>query len=217
MTNDKPSEDLRTKLLLLFLDKLFLGVVVAILAYLFNVNLQQQEKVLDYQKTLFDRRVGAYLDVLQKAGTATDELASHWGDREKPGWSARLSMLADRWTRFVDRGSRFSSSGFGASFPEAVPFLLKNIEAVEVAWTSNSVYFSKPVSDAVNGFLDTVSKDLDAEVTLYEGLKETKDAGKPEPAAKFDDQHAWERAKQAYQRLNDLIRDRLKLDGIIVG
>jgi hypothetical protein len=42
-------------------------------------------------------------------------------------------------------------------------------------------------------------------------------SGKTELLAKFDDQSAWERTEQAFQRLNDLIRTRLRLDGIIVG
>jgi Na+-transporting NADH:ubiquinone oxidoreductase subunit NqrC len=57
MTNDRPSDGIGTKVLLLVVDKLLLGVIVVVVAYLLNVNLQEEGKVFDYQKMLFDRRV----------------------------------------------------------------------------------------------------------------------------------------------------------------
>jgi hypothetical protein len=78
-------------------------------------------------------------------------------------------------------------------------------------------YFSKPVADAVNDFLRTVYTDLKAELALAEQQKRAKDSGQAEPVADFDKKSALGRAEQAYKKLNDLIRARLMLDGIIIG
>jgi hypothetical protein len=208
-----PSEGFWTKVGLLVIDKVLLGAIVGIVAFWFNMYLQQQGKVADYQNKLFDRRADAYLDVLHKAQVVTDRLALLWLGREESGWTARLSKLEARWEAVATGSYSVESISFFSGAESVIP-LLKDIE---LALTSNGVYFSKPVSDAVNDFLRTVYTDLEADLALAEQRKRAKDSGQAEPVAKFDEKNAWERTERAYQKLNDLIRARLRLDGIIIG
>ena len=147
MSSGEESEGIRTKVLLLIADKLLLAGLAIGVAYFLNVNLQEQGKVFDYQKSLFDHRMDAYLEVLQKARIAKDELAL-WDSREESGWMARLSTLEDRWEKLSGTSS-FGSSGDLTTLDQVIPAL----KDIEDAWRSKSVYFSKPVSDAVGEFL----------------------------------------------------------------
>ena len=120
MASERDRETFGAKLWLLVIDKLLLGLIVLLLGHWLDVrlaelnhsldlSLQTRGKVIEYQKTLFDRRADAYLDVLQKAHRATDSRALFWESPETPGWLSKLSTLESQWDRLSGRGSGGSS------------------------------------------------------------------------------------------------------------
>ncbi|MEK6288982.1 MAG: hypothetical protein AABO57_24955 [Acidobacteriota bacterium] len=66
-------ESMRDKLILLALDKLVLGLVLAGVAYFFSLQLQNHQLIGDYQKSLFENRLTAYETLLRSAKTARDK------------------------------------------------------------------------------------------------------------------------------------------------
>ena len=104
--------------------------------------------------------------MLQKAQVATERLALCWVSREESSWTARLSTLD-------------SAHGFASSSWATLEDIISLIKDVDAAWRSNLIYFSKPVSDAVNDFLRTVCTDLEAQQSLIEQQKKARDPGKP--------------------------------------
>src|SRR5262245_25059138 len=148
MTADKTSETFHSKLALLLIDKALLAVVLTFIAYWLNASLQREGKGIDYQKTIFDRRVDAYLDVLQKAQRVSDELVLYWGSQGETGWSVRFSDLEERWLELSGR----SSGGISADL-STLNEVLPELKDLESSWRSQSIYFSAPVSAAVDEFL----------------------------------------------------------------
>jgi hypothetical protein len=228
MTEDKPSECIWTKIGLLALDKVFFGLLATVFVFWFDSRLQQEGKVVDYQNKLFDRRADAYLDVLQKAQVVAEFLELYWVSAEESSWTGRLSKLEERagdsteQERALANGESIGGASSSIDLGVGLEGVIPHIKDVDAAWMSKRVYFSEPVSDAVNDFLRTVCADLEVEQALREQAllqkqKQLKDPGQTGPVAKFDAKGAWKRAHQAYQKLNDLIRARLKLDGIIMG
>jgi hypothetical protein len=209
MSTDKPAETFRSKLGLLLIDKAFLGVLLILVAYWFNANLQQQGKGIDYQKTIFDRRVEAYLDVLQKSQRVTDELALYWGSSKSTGPSAQLSDLEKRWHVLSNR------SGAGSSSWSDLSDVFPALRDLESSWRSRSIYFSPPASAAVDEFLRTVYADLDQELGQFEHPRKAEESGRREAETEFQ-KAAWLRAEQSFQKLRNEIQTRLKLNGIIL-
>lgn len=212
MDTEKLQETFRSKVTLLLIDKLLLAALLVFLAHWLSASLQREGKEVEYQKTIFDRRVEAYLDVLQRAERVTAELALYWVSQESIGWPARLSEMGDRWQRLSNR----SSSGGGSSSFSNLDDLLPVLRDLESSWRSKSIYFSAEVSAAVDEFLRTVYADLDHELTEFEQRRRTGATARDEDRAAFK-KAAWIRARQASEKLVMEIKSKLKLSGIILG
>ena len=211
MSNDKPTETFRSKLGLLLIDKALLALLLIVVAYWFNASLQREGKEIDYQKTIYDRRVEAYLDVLQKAERVKDELASYWVSQNTMGSSARLSDLENRWQRLSNRSGGFGGDSSWSDLSDVFP-ALRDLEA---SWRSRSIYFLPPTSTAVDEFLSTVYADLDRELGEFEHPKKAEESARGDAQAAFQ-KAAWLRAEQSFQKLRNEIQTRLKLNGIIL-
>ena len=215
------SESFRSKLVLLLIDKAILGILVVLVGYWLNASLQREGAGVDYQKAIFDRRVEAYLDILQKAEVATDRLRFYWTLKNEGGRSAQLADLERRFEELIRQrtpGNSFSGGGSGGYTDLGdLGKVLSALREVEVSWRSKNIYFSRPVSDMVNRYIQTVYDDLNRSLAREEGLKSQGVRVGTQSTQFSDDASAWSRAQEAFDKLNTEIRTRLKLDGIILG
>jgi len=113
--------DTRTKVLLLLLDKLVLALIIASAGFFFNFLLQQEKTHSDYQKQIFDRRVQAYVTILEEAKRTRDQLAILYGVDEdgsealgELGHKMQLEGLSWK-ARTLETGFGHSSRGGGVT------------------------------------------------------------------------------------------------------
>jgi len=213
MAEEKPAESKSFTFWMLLLDKILLGGVVVLFAHVLGVSLQEQGKGIDYQQKLFDRRVEVYLEVLQAAEKARDELRLYWSGDEADEATMRLNQLESRFKRLFPNRDGFAGSS-SYSTPDSVIALLRTVQE---RWKSQSIYFSAEVSEAVTSFVLTSSVDLEKRLTWIESRKAAATTNENPVPEEPKDSEAWQRASDAFDRLNKTLRQRLKLDGIILG
>ena len=202
----------KDKLFLLILDKLFLALFIALAVHFFNVTLHTQDKTMEYQQIIFDRRLDSYIELLTKVTIVTDELALYWTYKEEQGWDKKLSELSDRWEKATNQ-----SSGMGGGSWSSIAAIVPMLHEIELLLREKKIYFSEPILDATNEYLKTVHKDLEADMKIIEANTAARERGELEADDKLGGQDAWNRALRAYEVLEEKIRSKLKLDGIILG
>jgi len=203
----------------LVLDKLVLALIIAGAGFFFNFLLQQEKTQGDYQKQIFDRRIQAYVTILEEAKQARDELAILYGARGDStetlgelGRKVELGELSSRWSDFQ---SGFKHSG-GRGAVSYAPVLesLANIERVA---RENDLYISQHIRDRVHEFLDIVISDLSASLEKLVGTPGQSFYFETDSEVESFRQSAWKRAEEAYQLLREEIRNSLHIEGIPLG
>jgi hypothetical protein len=204
----------KRELWILVFDKVLLAMVAGVFAHFLSLGLQRHEKGIDYQQKLFEQRVDAYLEVLQAAEKARDRLRLYWKGNDGDETTQRLNRLAARWQRLTKRDGGFSASSSYA-LPDEV---IEQLKQVHETWQKKSVHFSSEVTATVAAFVATACADLEKRQDWVERTRAAKDGSAQTPApAEPPDANAWARASAAFEKLNTTLRQRLRLDGIILG
>lgn len=162
--NNRAPESMRDKLLLLALDKLVLGVVLAGVAYFFSLQLQNHQIVGDYQKGLFEKRLVAYEALLKLAKQARDKcLEVYLARPDAPGstdisWRRRLAASQDKAKQLYP--SSGSSGGGLTTYDEVIV----PVQDIENARRDNILFLSETANKAIDQFLNTLLTDIDETV-----------------------------------------------------
>jgi hypothetical protein len=214
----------RTKVILMLLDKLILALIVAGAGYYFNSLLQQENTRGIYQKQLFDKRVQAYIDILEESKRARDQLSSFYfargGGDQALGELGRKVQLEDMLSESQELYSDTVRSG--RRRPIGYEQVLESLINVESIARENDLYISQEVKDRVDDFLDIVVSDLSKslemarleEMAIESGQTPSSGTNTEEEAFK---QSAWKKAEEAYQLLREEIRKSLRIEGILLG
>ena len=228
MGSEPGKEDTRTKVALLLLDKLFLALLLAGAGFFFNFLLQQEKTRGDYQKQIYDRRVQAYVTILEEAKHARDQLAFLYGVQSQN--SANLGELSRefQFEGLLQRSESLDSlqAGFTPSshrngYKSHSP-VIQTLTHIEQVALDNDLYISQRVRERLNEFLDVTRSDLVTSLDIAERDIEAKDSnqtaseGSNVPDDSFR-QSAWQRAEQAYQLLLGELRESLRIEGIPLG
>jgi hypothetical protein len=222
MSSDQ-MESTRTKIALLVLDKLVLALIIAGAGFFFNFLLQQEKTRGDYQKQLFERRVQAYITILEQAKQARDLLAILYRaqGQEELGelWRREhLQVLLWRAQRLHSDQGGFGESSTWVRYEEVLEPLIE----IERVTREADLYISDYVKVRVGEFLEVVIRDLAQGIQNVGQRKESaKSPDKPSseeagPEEVFD-RSAWKRAEEAYRYLRDELRHRLRFEGIPIG
>jgi hypothetical protein len=109
-TNREGDGSWKEKVWPLVIDKLVLGSIAAALVYFFTAQQRHSQMAMEYQRTLFDSRRGAYVALLTNAKEARDTAALFLGSRLYPApstladkdysWRLRLAELRQRLNSF---------------------------------------------------------------------------------------------------------------------
>ncbi len=209
MTNGSQSESVKTRVLLLVLDKLVLAGALALVGFLFSWHLQGRELRADYQKKLFDSRVEAYKTLLEAAKGARDEFALLYvsgSEEENPDviWAKRLQKAKARAMQLGRSPSGFGASSGWTTYEDA----LATLERVELVKREHGLYISEAVERETNAFLTTLYNDVN------ESLRRSE---KKLPTDVEFERAAGKRARDAYDRLRLAIMESLRLKEIILG
>jgi hypothetical protein len=208
MSDEEKPESLRRKILLLVFDKVALALVIAFVGYLFSQALQKQQMITEYQKSLFEKRLTAYEELLKSAKAARDQCAGFYISNAKSGeetWRRKFHAIESR--AFVLQHGPSESSG-GDIGSESYESVSKALQKVEDTRRENGLYISESVSRKVDEFLNTILQDLDA--TLRQ-------AEKKQPYDRNFEDAASSRSNQAYEDLRRTIMESLRLKEIILG
>ena len=213
-------------MLLIFFDKCLLALALAIVAFFFNSELQREKARFDYQKAIFDKRVEGSLKLLEKVGTAHGELQFfYFGNISSPDaiggallWRNRLNDIRHR-----ARELEGTTGGFGEGSTWTTPSaVVEAIEAVENARREYDFYLSSEINVAVDRFLHVMLSDLSEEMRIIGSEKAVRNNSSSRQktrnqAERALSEDAWKRAQQACNDLRKLIRERLRLDGVVLG
>jgi len=208
--NNGALESMRDKLLLLALDKLVLGVVLAGVAYLFSLQLQNHQILGDYQKGLFEKRLVAYEALLKLAKQARDKcLEVYLARPDNPGstdvsWRRRLAESRDKAKQL------YPSSGFsrGSTGWTTYDEVIVPLQDIEDARRDNILFLSETAIKAIDQFLNTLLTDIDETVRRV---------GAKDPLNDSEEHAAWERTNSAYEELRRIILQSLRVNEVILG
>jgi len=220
-------EDIRTKVALLLLDKLVLALLITGAGFFFNFLLQQEKTRGDYQKQIFDRRVQAYVAILEEAKRARGQLAilyevqsESYTDLGVWGQKTQLEELLQR-SKVLDSGiAHASRRGTFRSHTAAI----ESLALLEQAVRDNDLYISQRVRQRVVEFLDVAVSDLTLSIDQDQAINNGQVAGSDQTGPpnnsgidKSFQESAWQRAEEAYQLLLEEIRASLQIEGIPLG
>jgi hypothetical protein len=212
----EPKESIRTRILVILLEKLVLVFIIAAAGFGFNYLLQQEKTRGEYQKQIFDRRVQSYVSLLEEAKRARDQLAVLYGAYgENQNALGELSRKDQLETLSAEVYSLHPAGGTMSRWDDA-PFLpvLESLSKIEQITRENDLYISQDVKDEVGNFLDVLISDLDP--SLKKAKAQMQETGSsllfldPDPAA-------WKRAEEAYLKLLQVIKSKLQIEGIPLG
>ena len=207
MPADRSDTPFRDQVLLAVIDKLLLGLIVAAGAFILSLQLQRNEKTIEYQQAIFQRRLDAYAAIVSAARTARDEFVLlHSGDGSGLGsgeliWRVRLEKER-RKAASLASGSGGASSSW-TTYDEALDALGK----VEAARRDNSLYVSPAVDEATEKYLETLWRDASRELSSSGNLSRD---------VQFQRDSA-QRAATAYESLVDAVRTSLRVGDLILG
>ena len=199
-------ETFREKLYLLIIDKIALGLIVAVATAVLTWQLQRQDKAMEYQQALFAKRQEAYQALLIATREARDELSILYVGKRAAHAPTSLAWR-DRLERLQQKAQTVTGHGGGSSSYTFYPDAIKTLQTVDQVRRDNELLISSAVDRAVNDFLQTVA--VDVEKALDDQSRKV-----------FDIQ--WEtqaslRATQAYDKLVSVIRQSLRVDDVILG
>lgn len=216
-------DSLSTKMALLIFDKLALGLLLAIAGFIFNYTLQNEKIRGDSQKSIFEQRISSYLEILQHAKESRDYLARLYLGGARVGEIGRreqLERLAHRVNEIssgrVGPGRRSGGSIHSGSFDMAFDSLF----GIEKVMRENEIYISDDVRASVGTYLDTVVGDLEKRIKYLE--EENKKPANYADGQRYEsrrniDMAAWGRAEAGYQRLRDVIYQKLAVERLPIG
>jgi hypothetical protein len=194
------------------LEKLIIAVLIAVFVHLLGLMTVNREAVVDYQKEFYELRVAAYLDLLREARAANNKLAVYWSREQLSSWSEKLSrVLQNEHLASIGMGSG-RNFGWGDK-SEAVRALI----SVDSTMTVNIDYFSTEVIQAVDGYFERVFPDLEADANYRINKYRAQEKGETVPASPVDEEKAAKTAHEAFGVLEELIRHKLAVDGIVLG
>jgi hypothetical protein len=190
---------------------LVLALIVAVAGFMFNSILQHQKTSSDYQKTIFDRRVDAYVAVLEQARAAQLELAVFYGG-DSIGWQKKFDNARRRAEALGPNPIGLGGESGWSTYDDVI----KPLESMERIRREKSLYFSKPVDESVDRFLSTVWADI--ELDLSNSEQSEKDRVKKNGQSQQEQERmnefrraVWERARASYDELDETIRERLRV------
>lgn len=198
-------ESFREKLYLLILDKLALGLIIALASGAFSWQLQRQDRAMDYQEALFTKRQEAYQALLVAARDARDEVSVLYtaGQTDRAmgsfAWNLRLDKLQQKAGQLVGRGVGHSSYTFHSD-------AIAKLQTLDQVRRDNELYISRGVESAVNEFLATAADDMEHDLDIK--LKRLDSQPPDQPT---------QRIIAAYDRLVSVIRKSLRVDELILG
>ena len=213
-------ESFKEKIILLMIDKVALGFAAAFVAYLFTVWQQHDQMTMDYQRTLFDSRRGAYIAILTKAKEARDAASLFFGSHLYP---ASLGLADKDYTwrlQLAEIRKRFNNPKLGVSggvqdfwFDQEEKTkegldTLAQLEGLEQVRIENALYVSEEIDSAVDHFITTLTRDIEPFSKEY-----APDKDDPSTIAK----HGFKDAFEAYDALSQAMRKSLRVNDIILG
>jgi hypothetical protein len=206
----RKGEGFRQKVLLAVLDKGVLALVAAAVAFFFSQQLNRTQAIHNYQEQMFNERRSVYEQLLIKARVARDHVLWAYPTSEKSepyqftgrNWQGRLDRVVVRITG--------GSSPAGGSWwsPGEVTAAVRSLQDLDAFRKSNNLLLSRAVDEAIDVFLDQLSKDL--EILLDRELAREKDTPVP-------DAESPPSAAEAYRHLLSTVRNSLKIDEMVVG
>lgn len=162
----------------LVVDRVALGVVVAIIAFVFNAQLQKDQKVGDYQKVLFEKRVKAYEGLTAAARDARDRCVLSYQIflNHRPllkaadvAWQVRLAKLSDGIGQLAYRVKIGDAGGYhdteGPLATQQIQACLKAVTALQELdhkRTEAALFISAPISLTLDRLLEALTEDLEA-------------------------------------------------------
>lgn len=200
MTTPSKSESFRQKIILLFIDKILFGLVLAAFGFYFSQKLQENGTITDYQKSIFEKRFEAYNKLLRLTKKASDDAAIYYGFTKNVNndfyWEYRFQKINN------------ALIGGGSSSYLTHSDMLLNIQSVEQARREYIFYLSPTVNKACDHYLKTLMGDF--EEKFYE-----KQEGKQ--LKKNFYKEAVGRSQDAYRELEELILKSIKMQELILG
>jgi hypothetical protein len=200
---------------------LLLGFGAALFGSIFAGNLQRQTINADYQKEFFQKRVQAYTDILAKAQSANDAIAeAYCADL---GWRTDLKAMENASVE-LSTGGRDGVVGSRPLNPYGdVALALKEVEGIK---RTRNIYFSAVVNQAAERYLTVVWKDINSSFKQHTKILSSNRTANTGPHSINVDiclnsgqsnVDSNERARNAYNQLDAVIREVLKTDGIVLG
>ena len=208
--DDGKPESFGRKLFFVVLDKLVLAVAIVLVSYWFTQALQKQQMITEYQKSLFEKRLNAYEDLLKSAKAARDECAGFYFSKERSeeeAWRSRFAFIEQR-AFDLQHGPSGGGGGGGDIGSESYKSVAKALQKVEDARRANGLYMSESVNHKVDEFLNTVLSALDTTLQRAE---------KKQPYDPALEHAAMYKSNQAYEDLRSAIMESLRLKEIILG
>jgi len=232
-------QDWRHRLGWLVADRIVLGLIVAVIAFAFNAYLQRDQKIADYQKVLFEKRIKAYEDLTAVSRDASKRCAIAYSiflgassSPKAPDLAARLAAAgAGIWDLAPtgDIGGSAGDGGGGAgnradlTQPQLSTWevnrlsdAVKALQEVEQKRTEASFYVSTSVNSKVDILIETLLGDLKI---LERRIRNRK--GHFASSMSVDDKRfvelAISRAEESYSNLLKAITEALRVKDIILG
>jgi len=215
---------------------------VAIIAFAFNAYLQRDQRVGEYQKLLFERRLKVYEDLVASARATRDRSTLAYqtflGLRRLPkapdvAWQARLAAAShgifalttldgDGGGDSGGGGDGGGSSGGGRDLPILFEWqasrlvdAIKAMRELELKRTEAALFVSVPVNRQLDQLLETLISDI-------EDLQRRLNAKGPfKTPISVEDQRAVEaallRAEQSYEDFLKAVTEALRVKEVILG
>lgn len=186
----------------IILDRLILGLVLAIVGFVFNIFLQNHLSRRDYQKIIFETRIESYEKIISQSKLIRDHIAMFLllGDIPKDikiiGSEIKWRMELIDLRKYVVTGDKRSI----VDYKKELDIITKGLEDLQEIRENSSLYISKDIDIMIDNFLNVV----------LEAIKESV------PEKIYNDE-AWSNVKEAYDSLHQELRKKLGIEEIILG
>ncbi|MEM8723334.1 MAG: hypothetical protein AAGE84_29295 [Cyanobacteria bacterium P01_G01_bin.39] len=201
-----------------FFDKLVFAFLAAIFAFWFNSILGGQELIGDYQKEIYNQRQGGYVEIIKDIKSLDRSLAYYFSQelvnidrlsdtsQVRQIYNSLVSHIA-----YLETGS----TGFGFStHEEDLDNVLAKVKALVSVVEEYEVYFPNEFTIKIDNYLKYVMKSIDSNEDNFKLIQEGN--------AKYEDfelerNSVLDNLIQLGKELESMIRDRLKIEGIVLG
>ena len=216
-----------------FFDKLFFALIAAILAFIFNSMLGSQEIVGDYQKEIYIQRQNGYLEIFNELKTVERTVGDYLDLSLDDSYSNQIRFNFNQLKYYTSTGNNFSDENSGITkyrelfHQESLNKVLNELDNLISIVGENEIYFPKNFLTQVDEYMNFLIQNIRNNEENLKRLSiqklnsnanvEDKETVLTEEDILTKQEAFFDELVQLGNKIDTLIRNRLKIEGLVLG